>query len=172
MQSRSLLILVAIAAAACGASEAATSAEPATIAITATDYGYQGLPEEIVAGSTLTMTNESDVELHELVAVPIPASDTRTGAEIMADPDGLAALFPTVEHVIIAEPLGDGFPVEGTGTLSEPGRYLIICAIPTGANPSEYLAAAAEAEGGPPQVDGGPPHFVNGMWQEVTVTDS
>ena len=57
----------------------------------------------------------------------------------------------------------------GTGTLAEPGRYLIICAIPTGVDPGEYLTAAAESEGGPPDVPGGPPHFVHGMYGQITV---
>ena len=32
--------------------------------------------------------------------------------------------------------------------------------------------AAAESAGGPPQVEGGPPHFVNGMFAEVTVVEA
>jgi hypothetical protein len=55
--------------------------------------------------------------------------------------------------------------------LSEPGRYAVICAIPTGADPAEYLEAAAEAEGGPPEVAGGPPHLAMGMYGEVTVVE-
>ena len=70
---------------------------------------------------------------------------------------------------MIASPGESGIAVEGTGTLNEPGRYAIICAIPTGADPAEYLAAAAETEGGPPEVDGGHPHFAVGMWAEVVV---
>ena len=31
--------------------------------------------------------------------------------------------------------------------MSAPGRYAIICAIPTAADPTAYLAAAAESEG-------------------------
>ena len=31
--------------------------------------------------------------------------------------------------------------------------------------------AAAEAEGGPPQVAGGPPHLAMGMYGEVTVVE-
>ena len=46
--------------------------------------------------------------------------------------------------------------------------YVILCAIPTGADVVEYLEAAATSEG-PPQVDGGPPHFTNGMFAEITV---
>lgn len=70
--------------------------------------------------------------------------------------------------MVIAPPGDSGFAVEGTGVLSEPGRYAVICAIPTGADPDEYLAAAAESEGGPPQVAGGPPHLAMGMFAEVT----
>ena len=55
------------------------------------------------------------------------------------------------------------------GFVAEPGRYLILCAIPTGADPAEYLAAAATSEG-PPQVEGGQPHFMNGMYAEILVT--
>lgn len=71
--------------------------------------------------------------------------------------------------MLIAPPNEDGAPVVGTGELTEPGRYAIICAIPTRADPDEYLAAAAEAEGGPPVVDGGPPHFLAGMYAELVV---
>ena len=81
-----------------------------------------------------------------------------------------AAREAGVDTVIVAPPSGDGLVVEGTGVLTEPGRYAIICVIPTGADPGEYLAAAAEAEGGPPDVAGGPPHIVEGMFAELTVT--
>ena len=44
-----------------------------------------------------------------------------------------------------------------------------MCFIPTGADPQEYLDAAAETDEGRPQVDGGPPDFVHGMYAELTV---
>jgi len=144
--------------------------EPTTVEVRAVDYGFEGLPERVAAGSTFTVINESSVELHELVAIKLPAGETRTADELVQlPPEELAAFFPMVETVIIAPPEADGFVVEGTGTLSEPGRYLIICAIPTGANPDEYMAAVAESEGGPPEVAGGPPHLAMGMYGEVTV---
>lgn len=49
------------------------------------------------------------------------------------------------------------------------GRNAIFCAIPTGADPEEYFAASAESEGGPPDVEGGPPHFAMGMFAELIV---
>ena len=105
---------------------------------------FEGLPERVAAGSTFTLVNESAVELHELVAIKLPEGEERTADELVQLPPGeLAQFFPMVDAVIIAPPEGEGFPVEGTGTLTEPGRYLIICAIPTGADPDEYMAAAA-----------------------------
>lgn len=144
--------------------------EPTTVEVRAVDYGFEGLPDRVAAGSTFTLVNESSVELHELVAIRLPDDEARSADELVQlPPEEMAAFFPLVETVMIAPPEGDGFAVEGVGTLTDPGRYLIICAIPTGANPDEYMAAAAESEGGPPQVAGGPPHLAMGMYGEVVV---
>ncbi len=163
-----LLILIAGAAgllAACGGA----SSEPTTVEVSAVDFAFEDLPATVAAGSTLTLTNNAEKELHELVALRLPDDENRSAADIVANPGDVVALFPSVETVLIAPPGEDGMPVVGTGTLTEPGRYLIICAIPTGADPGEYLAAAAESEGGHPDVPGGPPHFINGMYGEITV---
>ena len=178
-----LLVVMAIVAAACSSDDAAdttttrpstttstTEAAPAVVEIEAIDYAYVGLPREVEAGTEIRLVNESESELHEFVAIRLPDDETRSVQELVQlPPDELAGLFPFVSTVIIAPPTEAGFPVEGTGVLNEPGRYAIICAIPTGADPSEYLAAAAESEGGPPEVAGGPPHFVQGMIGEVIV---
>ena len=143
---------------------------PAEVVVTAVDYGYEGLPTTVTAGTTIVLENSSGGELHEFVAIRLPDDETRSVEElIQLPPEEFGAFFPFVETVVIAPPGESGFAVEGTGTLTEPGRYAIICAIPTGADPAEYMAAAAEAEGGPPEVAGGPPHFVVGMWAEVVV---
>lgn len=143
------------------------------VAITGVDYAFEDVPASVPAGTRLTFTNASEGEVHEIVAVPLGADETRPIEEIVADPAGIGALLgggpPTA--VIVASP-GSDQPgaVLGDGTLTEPGRYALICTIPTGVDPDEYLAAAAAAQGGPPDVDGGPPHFVNGMVAEVEVT--
>ena len=148
-----------------------TTVAPAVVDVVAADYTYKGLPTEIEAGTTIRLVNESDAELHEFVAIRLPDDETRPVAELMQlPPEELAAFFPLVETVILAPPGAEGFAVEGTGTLTAPGRYAIICAIPTGADPDEYMTAAAESEGGPPEVEGGPPHIANGMFAEVVVT--
>ncbi len=142
-----------------------------TIAVEAVDYGFRGLPTEIPAGTAITLKNSSETEIHEFVAVRLPDDETRTvEALTQLPPDQFAPLLEGVETVIIAPPGQDGFAVVGDGGLTEPGRYAIVCVIPTGADPIEYLEAAAASEGGPPDVAGGPPHIVNGMFAEITVT--
>ncbi len=166
---RSPLLVLGVAALALLSACGNAASEPTTVEVSAVDFAFEGLPDTVAAGSTVVLTNDAPTELHELVAIRLPDDETRSAADIVATPEDLIALFPSVETVLIAPPGEDGKPVVGNGTLTEPGRYLIICAIPTGVDPSEYLAAAAESEGGPPDVPGGPPHFVHGMYAEITV---
>lgn len=159
----------------CSSAAVTTTTEPAgraVVEVTALDFAYAGLPAEVKAGTQFTLVNESASELHEFVAVRLADDDARTAADIVSLPaDQLGALFANVSTVLLAAPASDDvIPAVGDGTLTEPGRYVIVCAIPTGADPQEYLAAAATSEG-PPTVDGGPPHFVQGMFGEVLVTD-
>jgi len=158
--------------AACGGDGDALPATDEPLVVTAIDYGFEGLPERVAVGTTLALRNDSDVEIHELVAIRLPDDETRSIDDLVQlPPEEFAVFFPLVETVVIAPPGEAGFAVEGTGELTKPGRYAVICAIPTGANPDEYLAAAAEAEGGPPQVAGGPPHLAMGMYGEVIVEE-
>lgn len=165
-----LAVLTVTACSGNEAEETTTSTAPQAVVVTAVDYAYEGLPERVAEGTMLSLSNESTAELHELVAIRLPDDETRSVEELVVSPEDLAALFPSVTTVLITPPgSSDGFAVEGNGRLNEPGRYAIICAIPTGADPDEYLTAAAQSEGGPPQVDGGPPHFAVGMYAEVVV---
>jgi hypothetical protein len=155
------------ALAACGEDDAAT---PSPIEVTGVDYGFVDLPDTVVAGSEIVFRNTSEAEVHEFVALRLDDDDTRTAEEILALPaPELGPLLAGVSSVIVAPPGAEGIVVEGSSTLSEPGRYVVMCLIPTGADPDEYMVAAAEAEGGPPDVAGGPPHFVEGMWAELIV---
>lgn len=175
MKRKYLLVAVisaalAMALAACSGESLPSTDEP--VVVTAVDYGFEGLPERVKVGTTLALENESMVELHELVAIRLPDDEDRSIDDLVQlPPDEFAAFFPGLATVVIAPPGAEGFVVEGTGTLSEPGRYAVICAIPTGANPDEYLAAAAESDGEPPQVAGGPPHLAMGMYGEITVVE-
>lgn len=178
-----------LALTACGDDDAAVAASPDTepiaaeevetgdeaaepVVVTAVDFGYEDLPGSVPAGTRLALVNDSPVELHELVAFRIPDDEDRSVDELVAlPPDEVMPLLGEPATVLLAAPGSDEtIPAVGDGTLTEPGRYAVICVIPTGADPDEYLAAAATSDG-PPEVDGGPPHVANGMFAELTVTD-
>ncbi len=155
---------------ACGDDE--PDAVEGPIDITAIDYAYVDVPEQATAGATITLTNDSDKEVHEIIAIRLPDDEERPVSELVQLPqEEVEPLFAGLETVVVAPPTAEGFPVEGTGALTQPGRYALICLIPTGADPDEYLAAAEAAEGGPPEVAGGPPHIVQGMFAELTVVE-
>ena len=150
--------------------EADGGAEGETVEVTAVDYAFEGLPERVEVGTTFTLTNESEVELHELVALRLDDDETRSAEEILADPASQEAFESggPPAMVILAAPGSDTpGPVVGDGSLSEPGRYLMACFVPTGADPDEFLNAPPSD--GPPQVEGGPPHFTQGMVAELIV---
>jgi hypothetical protein len=137
-----------------------------TIAVTAVDYRFEGLPATANVGDKLVLTNESERELHELVAIRLPDGETRSSAELVALPqEEQEALSSGPPAAVLLVPPGGAPQIDalGDGTLSEPGRYLLICAIPTGADPQAYLKAAQTSGDGPPDVPGGPPHLTQGM---------
>lgn len=141
-----------------------------TVEVTLVDFGFEGLPQSVPAGSRLSVANGAEEELHELVAFHLPDDEERSVAALSElTPGELAQELGEPIAVLLAEPGGEQIPAVGDGTLTEPGRYAIMCFIPTGVEPQEYLRVAGETEEGPPQVDGGPPHFVHGMYTELTV---
>jgi hypothetical protein len=136
------------------------------------DFHYSDLPESVPAGTQIVATNTSTLELHEFVAVRLDDGDGRSVDEIVAGDLGAVFARPPAA-VILVPPTVDGESADpivavGDGSLHEPGRYLVICTIPTGADPAEYLAAAATSDG-PPDVTGGRPHFTHGMYAELDV---
>lgn len=116
------------------------------------DYEFVGLPQTVAPGTQFTVVNESDSELHELVAIRLPEGEHRSVGELAElPPEQLSALGHPVT-VLLAAPGGPEIPAVGDGTLTQAGRYAIMCFIPTGADPQEYLQAAEDTDDGPPQV--------------------
>ncbi len=144
--------------------------EPDVVTVTAVDYVYEGLPASVAAGTQFRLESGSDDEIHELVAFRLPDEESRPVGELVTLPpeELLPALGSEPTTVLLVPPGGDMIPAVGDGTLSEPGRYAIVCIIPTGADPAEYLEKAATSNG-PPDVAGGPPHISHGMFAELTV---
>lgn len=176
MQRASLFLLAgALAVTACDAGDEAEADpvaenEDGVIEIEGSDYSFSGVPETLEAGTELEFVNTSSGEVHELVLTRLPDDEERSLEEILEQPR------PEVEGIVmgglagvsVAPPQSPGNVVEGELVVDEPGRYALVCFIPTGADPDEFMAAAQESEG-PPQVDGGPPHFTQGMVAEVVV---
>lgn len=142
--------------------------EGEVVEITAVDWAYEGVPESVEAGTRLSLVNEGD-EPHEMVVIRIPDEETRPVSEIVALPEEeLGAVFggePTPSAVLLAASGTTDTPgaVMGDGTLTEPGRYAIVCFLPVGADDS-----ILESEG-PPESDA-PPHVSQGMFAELTVS--
>ena len=148
---------------------AAAGGKPITI--TAVDYAFEGVPERVSVGTAFALVNVSPVELHELVAIRIADRETRSVEELIQLPEeetaAVVAEMPAM--VLLAAPRSAGFAVLGDGRFTEPGRYALVCFIPTGADPEAFLAAAMMESEEPPEVEGGPPHAFLGMVAEVVV---
>jgi hypothetical protein len=138
-----------------------------TVTITAVDWSFEDLPESVPVGTKLSLQNEGG-EPHELVAMRIPDEETRSVAELVKlPPEEMFAVFgadaePTM--VLLAKTGTTDTPgaVVGDGTLTETGRYAIVCFLPVGAHDD-----VLDAEG-PPESDA-PPHVSQGMFAELVV---
>ncbi len=139
--------------------------------ITGADYEFRGVPETAEVGTELAFTNVSDEEVHEIVLLKVADDESRPLNELLALPEAERDAIAMFQGVTVAFPGEDAVFSDGSLTLAEPGRYVLICSIPTGADPQAYRDAVADPDAqGPPDVEGGPPHLVNGMVAEIEVT--
>jgi len=143
------------------------------VEVVASDFAFGGIPETVAPGTRFALTNASDKELHEMVVFRIVDTETRPIDELVALPEAelQAVLVPGPPTMVqLTFPGSDeAIPAVGDGTVTEPGRYAVVCFIPEGVDPQEYMAAAEQSGDGPPDVEGGPPHVAKGMYAEFTV---
>lgn len=184
-RARTLLsaaLALALVGAACGSSSddkegagATTVAPPSSkpggkaLAVTAIDYAYTGVPPTVAAGTEVSLTNSSKKEVHEVVALRVRDGETRPASALLQLPEAERDKAAEFRGVVVAFPGEPGFAPAGPLVLSQPGRYLLVCTIPTGADPVAYREAAKKGPG-PVVVPGGPPHAAKGMVSELTVT--
>jgi plastocyanin len=138
-----------------------------TIVVTAVDYAFEGLPETVPVGTKFSLANAGN-EPHEFVAMLVPDEESRTVEELVQLPEEeLGAVFGAGEPatVILAATGQTDVPgaVVGDGSLTEPGRYAIVCFLPAGSDDS-----ILESDGPPPAGDA-QPHALLGMIGDVTV---
>jgi len=178
------LLGATVALTACGSDDTGAASDDATTTTTTTsapaedgvvdvelvDFAFEGLPDSVAAGTRLTITNSSAVELHKLSALPLPDGEDRPVEELVAlPPTELAAILRVVPATVLAAgPGGPQLDELGDGTLSAPGRYALICAIPLGLDPDGYLNAMP-AERRSQILAGERPHFALGMVADLLV---
>ena len=132
-------------------------AEGATaVTVTAKDYEFVGA-DALSAGGTFAITLENEGnELHEMMIQKIDESETRSVEEMLQSEEPPETLSE----------VAFGFACPGSSTvfnadISEPGRYVALCFIPSGTT----------AETDPADFEnGGPPHAMNGMVVEFEVS--
>jgi uncharacterized cupredoxin-like copper-binding protein len=126
-----------------------------SIAVTATNYAFDGLPAEVEAGVTsFELTNDGQ-DVHELLLVRKNDGVTQSAEELLALPEDEAMSLTTmVGSPAFAPPGEEGHMVVDL----EPGAYVAACFIPMG---------MTSTDGPPPE---GPPHAMQGMVTEFTVS--
>jgi hypothetical protein len=124
-----------------------------TLDVTATEYEYDGIPDELETGyHVLNFSNEGQ-EQHEMFAFKVNDGVTESLDEIFAGPEEEIFGKITPVNATFAFP---GKSDSGSWNLTSPGNYAIVCFVSTG--------SVGETEGD------GPPHFTQGMVHEFTVT--
>ncbi|MEX2623570.1 MAG: hypothetical protein WD651_07570 [Acidimicrobiia bacterium] len=166
-----VLVVGLLAAGACAGTESPVGG---TIEITGMDYAFNGVPGAVQTGAELTFTNASAAEVHEMVVVKIVDGEERTIDELLALPEEESDALVEFQGLLVALPGETGVNPEGPGTsitVSEAGRYALVCFIPQGADPAVVEAAMADQGGGegPPDMGDGTPHAFLGMATEFQV---
>jgi len=126
----------------------------AQVDVTAKEYAYDGIPDELEAGPTSFEFANEGKELHELGMVRVNDGVTETTDELLALPEEqVMEKITFMGSPAFADPGSGEYKVVDL----EPGRYIVACFVPVGTTSQEA-----------PPVDG-PPHAFQGMVAEFTV---
>jgi hypothetical protein len=140
---------VTTAAAEIGAAATATCESDAALDVGGIDFAYEGLPGQLPEGRiAIDFTNDTtSAEPHEMVLLRRADGVEESVAELLDLPEEELFSKVTPTAVVFADTRGD----EGHALVDLPaGNYIAICMIPTGGD--------------------GPPHAVEGMVDEFTVS--
>ena len=125
--------------------------------VTAKEFAFEGIPETLKAGQVAMLLTNDGAEAHEMGIVKKKDGVTESFDDLLALPEEQA--MDKVEMVN-----GTFVPRKGSQSMLvadlEPGDYMAVCFIPTGTT----IDDSGEHEGS------GPPHFVQGMKAEFTVS--
>ena len=124
-----------------------------TLDVSATDYEYDGVPDELSTGYHVVDFSNEGQEQHEMFAFRINDGATESVEELFELPEEEIFSKITPVNAVFAVP-GESETV--SWNLTDSGNYAVVCFIPVG--------SVGETEGD------GPPHFTEGMVHEFTVT--
>jgi hypothetical protein len=129
------------------------------IALTATDYGFDGAPESVPVGPVVVALTNNGVEIHEAFVLRVADDAIGTVIEIVTKDEAVVGPGSPLEPIgsAIAFPGGAGYAAL---TLEQPGRYAIVCYVPEGAATFDVLET----------LGGAAPHYTLGMVAEFEVT--
>jgi hypothetical protein len=127
----------------------------ATVDVTTVDYEFEDLPASIGAGPTSFEISNEGTDVHEIVLMRKNDGVTLTAEELLALPEEEAMSKAT--FIGVGGPTVPGSTDYVVADL-EAGNYVALCFLPVG----------MKAMDGPPPE--GPPHFMEGMVAELTVT--
>jgi hypothetical protein len=151
--------------------------------VTGSEYAFGDLPTSVPVGTSLAFMN-TGAEAHELLVARKNDGVTESWDELIAMPEEEAFAKVTTLGPLFANPgetaafgIGPTGPTPMTAlTLEQQGDYIALCFIPQGTTELPDFSAEAAAPASPDasasQAPQGPPHFVLGMRQEFTVTDT
>ena len=161
------LLLLALVAAACGGGEtttpagggadeettpAETGADDGTVEVMATEFAFEGIPEELPAGPTTFTFENVGEQIHEMVVFQIKTDATVD--ELLKMPEKEAMKQVKMQGFAFAPPGKTAKkPLEADLVT---GRYAVVCFVPVGTTPENKKAK-------------GPPHFTKGMVAEFEV---
>jgi len=130
--------------------------------VTAVDYAFEGPAEPVTAGPARIRLINTGAEVHELILFRRADGETRPAEELLALPEAEGGEALTFTSGMGAGPGDDSYAVVGD---LEAGSYVMVCFIPVGTATEEAYFAAMESGEEPTT----PPHFTQGMIQELTV---
>lgn len=109
--------------------------EGLTVEVGGVEYAFTGLPTSVPVSTTLTFTNEG-AEIHEMVLDRIADGVTESFEELMAlNASGVDLKAEGYIDTDFADQMllaVSGQTAEGSITLDQEGRYVVLCFIPTG----------------------------------------
>ena len=125
-----------------------------SVAVTAVDYAFQGVPATVPAGNVAFELTNGGSEQHEMIIFRKADGVTQSIEEILELPEEESESLVVFAGAAFAPPGESG----GSLTNLEPGQYGMVCFIPVG----------SVGDANPEEVEG-PPHLSQGMFAEFSV---